>query len=387
MGLIKAAAGSIGSTLADQWKDFLTIPANLAPTAAMFPAVASGTNANRSSNSKSSQEIVSNGSKLVVPEGYGLLLFQDGELTAFADEPGAYVWDADDTNSLSIFARDNVSASLVKQSWERFKFGGKPGSQQLALFVNLKELPNNKFGTQSEIYWDDAYFNAQVGALTHGTYSTHIVDPILFAKRFVPARYLQAQDVFDFTDVTNSAASQLFSEVVGSLAAAFSAYTNGADRHSRIIGIQRDALGFAESLSQVVEDAYQWKSTRGLVISKVNILGIKYDESTAELLKTVQRADALSGSRGNANLQASVAEGLQSAGETQGSDGILGLGFAAGSLNLPSLVNQAPTATSVRAETGSDLITVLENLKRAFDAHLIDQTEFDAAKAKALGLS
>ena len=33
----------------------------------------------------------------------------------------------------------------------------------------MKELPNNKFGTHSEIYWDDAYFNAQVGAVTHGT--------------------------------------------------------------------------------------------------------------------------------------------------------------------------------------------------------------------------
>lgn len=39
----------------------------------------------------------------------------------------------------------------------KFKFGGQPGSQQLAFYVNLKEIPNNKFGTQSEIYWDDAF--------------------------------------------------------------------------------------------------------------------------------------------------------------------------------------------------------------------------------------
>ncbi len=48
----------------------------------------------------------------------------------------------------------------------------------------LKEIPNNRFGTQSEIYWDDAYLNAQVGAITRGTYTLRIVDPILFIKNF-----------------------------------------------------------------------------------------------------------------------------------------------------------------------------------------------------------
>lgn len=389
MGLTKAAIVSIGGTFADQWQDFLTIPAHLDPTAALFPAVPTGTNANRGSNTRGSRAIVSNGSMIIVPEGYGLLLFQDGELTAFADEPGGYVWDSNDTNSLSLFARDGISKSLVKQSWERFKFGGQPGSQQLALFVNMKELPHNKFGTQSEIYWDDAYFNAQVGALTRGTYSINIVDPILFVKQFVPARYLQAQDIFDFTDRTNAAANQLFSEVIGSLAAAFSAYANASDRGNRITGIQRDATGFAETLSHVVEEAYQWKSTRGIKISKVNILGITYDENTRELLKSVQRADALDGTRGNVNLQASVAAGMQSAGESSGSEGILGLGIAAGTVNLSTLMQDAPAPapSASAAEDGSDLVVVLENLKRAFDAGLIDQSEFNAAKAKALGLT
>lgn len=49
--------------------------------------------------------------------------------------------------------------------------GGQPASQQLAFYVNLKEIPNNRFGTQSEIYWDGAYLGAQVGAVTRGSYS------------------------------------------------------------------------------------------------------------------------------------------------------------------------------------------------------------------------
>lgn len=391
MGLIKAAVGAIGGTLADQWKDFLTVPASIEPTAALFPAVPVGTNARRGSDIQGSRAIVTNGSKIVVPEGYGLLLFQDGELTAFADEPGGYIWDSDDVNSESIFAEDKWSTSLVRQSWERFKFGGRPGAQQLALFVSLKELPNNKFGTQSEVYWNDAYFNAQVGALTHGTYSVTIVDPILFARQFVPATYLQTQRVFDFTDRSNAAAGQLFSEVVSSLAAAFSSYMNDSERGNRITNIQQDSIGFANSLSQAVEKSYQWRATRGLVISKVTIVGIEYDEHTKELLRTIQRADALIGTRGNANLQASVAAGMQAAGEDGGAGGILGMGIAAGSVGLSSLMQQTPKvepsgADGVDSQPGQDLIVTLESLKRALDAGLIEQADYDAAKAKALGL-
>jgi membrane protease subunit (stomatin/prohibitin family) len=239
VGLLKASIGAIGGTFADQWKDFFTVPSSIQPTAALFPAVRMGTNAGRGSNTQASQAIITNGSQIVVPEGYGLLLFEEGEITAFAAEPGGYIWNSEDLNSRTIFAGDRWSTSLVKQSWERFKFGGRPGSQQLALFVALKELPNNRFGTQSEIYWDDAYLNAQVGVATHGTYTVSIVDPIVFVKQFVPATYLQTQAVFDFTDRENAASSQLFTEVVGSLAAAFSAYTNDADRAHRITNIQR----------------------------------------------------------------------------------------------------------------------------------------------------
>ena len=386
MGLVKAAIGAVGGTLADQWKDFLTVPAGIQPTAALFPAVSVGTNAGRGSNTSGSQAIVTNGSRIVVPEGYGLLLFHEGELAAFADVPGGYIWNSDDVNSQSVVAGDKWSTSLVRQSWERFKFGGRPGAQQLALFVSLKELPNNRFGTQSVIYWDDAYFNAQVGALTHGTYSLHIADPILFAKQFVPSTYLQAQDIFDFTDRANPSARQLFSEVVGSLSAAFSLYTNDSARGNRIIGIQQDSIGFAKSLSQAVEEAYEWRSTRGLVISKVTIVGIEYDEPTRELLKTVQRADALLGNRGNANLQASVAAGIQAAGDEGGAGGVLGIGIAAGSIGLSSLMQRVPPSENGRTGA-SDLVATLEGLKRALDAGLINQADFDAAKAKALGLA
>lgn len=379
MGLIQAVSGSIGGMLADQWKDFYTVPQGLPATAALFAAVPQGNNAGRGSNTKGSTNIITNGSKIVVPEGYGLLLFENGKITGFAAEAGGYEWKSDDIQSQSIFAGDGIVSPLIKQSWERFKFGGQPGAQQQAYFVSLKELPDNRFGTQSEIYWDDGFLKTQVGAVTRGSYTLKIVDPILFVKNFVPASYLQAGKVFDFTDMDNAAAGQLFNEVVGSLAPAFSLYTNDPGKGNRITRLQQDSLGFAQSLSQAVENGYQWRSDRGLAIAKVSIVSIEYDANTRELLKTVQRADALTGSRGNANLQASVAQGIQSAGENGGAAGLVGIGMASGMMGVGSM--QQPVAPAAE-----DPVAKLKKAKEMLDLGLITQADYDALKTKALGL-
>lgn len=397
MGLVQAAVGAIGGTLADQWKDFYTVPDGLPPTAALFAAVPRGSNAGRGSNTRGSSNIISNGSRIVVPEGYGLLLMQDGAVTAFVAEAGAYEWNSNDLQSQSIFSGGGPFDALVRQSWERFKFGGQPGSQQAAFFVSLKELPDNRFGTQSEIYWDDGYLNAQVGAITRGSYTLQIVDPIRFVKSFVPASYLQPGQVFDFTDLDNAAASQLFNEVVSSLAPAFSLYTNDPAKGNRITRIQQDAIGFAGSLSDAVERAYRWKTDRGLVIVKTAIVSIEYDAHTRELLKTVQRADALAGARGNANLQASVAAGVQAAGENAGVGGIVGMGIATGGLGglaglqqpaapAPAVVPAPQAAPAPAAPAADDPVARLTQAKQMLDAGLITQADYDAVKAKALGL-
>ena len=382
MGLIQAVAGAVGGMLGDQWKDFYTVPAGLPSTAALFAAVPQGTNAGRGSNTSGSSNIITNGSKIVVPEGYGLLLFQDGKITGFVAEPGGYEWRSDDINSKSIFAGDGIVSPLIMQSWERFKFGGQPGSQQAAFYVSLKELPDNRFGTQSEIYWDDGFLNTQVGAVTRGSYTLKIVDPILFVKNFVPASYLQPGKVFDFTDLDNAVAAQLFNEVVGSLAPAFSLYTNDPSKGNRITKLQQDSIGFAKSLSDAVENGYQWKSDRGLVIAKTAIVSIEYDANTKELLKTVQRADALSGSRGNSNLQASVAQGIQSAGETGGAAGLMGIGMASGMMGVGNM--QQPVAPA--APAADDPIAKLKKAKEMLELGLITQDDYDALKSKALGL-
>lgn len=407
MGFIKAFTGALGGTFADQWQDFYMPRQDVPATAALFQAVPQGQNNGRGENTKGNENIISNGSKIVVPEGTALITIQDGAITGMIAEPGGFIFKSDDPNSQSMFAGDGIFGQTLKQTWEKVKFGGQPGSQQLAFYVNLKEIPNNRFGTQSEIYWDDAYFGTQVGAVTRGTYTLKIVDPLLFIKNFVPSQYLQpGAPVFDFADMDNAAGEQLFNEVVGTLSAAFSNYTNDPSKGNRISKIQGDQIGFAQAMAQAVEDAYQWKTTRGLEIVKTAILAIEYDQDTKELMKDVKKADALSGTRGNAFMQQAAARGMQAAGENGGGAGMafMGMGMQAAG-GMMGGMQQQPTPSSYQpafgqpqqpvqpapaqpAETApaQDPTTKLLEMKKLLDAGAISQEEYDKVKAQVLGL-
>lgn len=382
MGFIKAFTGAIGGTLADQWKDFIVPMPGVPATAGIYPAVSQGTNAGRGSNTKGSNNIISNGSKIVVPEGMALITMQEGAITGCITEPGGFVFSSDDPNAKSVFSGDGIVSSLITQSWERFKYGGQPGSQQTAFYVNLKEIPNNRFGTQAEIYWDDAYLNAQVGAVTRGTYTLKIVDPILFIKNFVPATYLSDGEVFDFADMDNDAGAQLFNEVVSSLSAAFSNYTNDPDKGNRITKIQGDQIGFAKSLSQAVEEGYGWKTDRGLEIVKVAIQAIEYDEDTRKLLSDVKKADALSGARGNSFMQQSVARGFQAAGENGGASNMAFMGMGMNAVGGAMGGLQQP----VNEPKQEDPMEKLKKMKEMLDAGLITQEDYDEQKKRILGV-
>jgi len=104
MGFIKAFAGAIGGTFADQWKEFMVPMSGVPATAGVYPAVSQGTNAGRGSNTKGSNNIISNGSKIVVPEGTALITMQEGAITGCITEPGGFVFSSDDPNAKSIFS-------------------------------------------------------------------------------------------------------------------------------------------------------------------------------------------------------------------------------------------------------------------------------------------
>ena len=292
MGFIKAFAGALGGSFADQWKDFYYPMPNAPQTAAVIPAVAQGTNAGRGSNTKGSENIISNGSKIVVPEGYALITLQDGAITGCVAEAGGFIFSSDDPNSKSMFAGNGFFSSTFGQSWERFKFGGQPGSQQLAIYVNLKEIPNNRFGTQNPIRWMDPFSETKMGATARGTYTLRIIDPILFVKNYIPATFTQpGGGVFDFGDMDNEAGSQLFNEVISCLGPTFVRFSKSQNGPVEIEDFQANQLELGKCLSESVEEGYQWSSDRGITVGKVAIMSLDYDEESMEFINQARKSD------------------------------------------------------------------------------------------------
>ena len=102
MGFIKAFTGALGGTLADEWKEFMTPETNVPATAGVYKAVKQSTDAGRGANVKGSTNVITNGSKIVVPEGTALITMQDGAITGCITEPGGFIYSSDDPNSKQI---------------------------------------------------------------------------------------------------------------------------------------------------------------------------------------------------------------------------------------------------------------------------------------------
>lgn len=383
MGFIKAFTGALGASFADQWKDFYKPMEGVPATAAIYPAVQEGTANGRGENTKGSEHIISNGSKILVPEGTALITLQDGAITGCITEPGGFIFNSEDPNSQSFFGGDGFFASTLGRTWDNFKFGGRVSSEQKAVYVNLRGIPGNPFGTQGEFYWDDAYLGVQAGAVARGEYTFKIVDPMLFIKNFNVTRYLEEGLVLDFANEYDPIADQMFKDVIGCLGNAFSSYANDPEKGNRIMNIQKDGDGFAQSLAAAVEEKRKWKSQYGIEIVAANIIHIEYDANTKQLFNEMQRLDALNAkNRGNQNVQQGVAKALEGLGDAGGMNTMTGLAFMGmGNANLGGLVGSVQQPVE---EKKDDPMEKLKRLKEMLDMGLITQEDYDEQKKKLL---
>ena len=181
MGLIKAALGSVGGVLADQWKEYFYCEA-MGKDVLMVKGQkrVSG----RSSNTKGGDNIISNGSVIAVADGQCMLIVEQGKVVDVCAEPGEYTYDM--STEPSIFTGDLKQS--IKETFQmvgkRFTFGGEAPKDQRVYYFNTKELIDNKFGTPNPIPFRvvdrNIGLDVDVSVRCNGVYSYRIVDPLLF---------------------------------------------------------------------------------------------------------------------------------------------------------------------------------------------------------------
>ena len=181
MGLIKAAAGTFGGTMADQWKEFFYCDAIDKDVLVVKGEKRVGV---RSSNKKGSDNIISSGSGIAVADGQCMIIVEQGKVVEVCAEPGQFTYDA--STEPSIFAGSlgegiHRTFDTVKK---RFTFGGDTGKDQRVYYFNTKELVDNKFGTANPIPFRvvdrNIGLDIDVSVRCNGVYSYKIVDPLLF---------------------------------------------------------------------------------------------------------------------------------------------------------------------------------------------------------------
>ena len=408
MGFIRALTQGFKGTMGNQWLDFYRPMQGVPDSAALIPAVKVGTDNGMGQNTKGSSNVISNGSKIIVPDGYTLVTIENGTVTGCITEPGDYEFTSDNSASKTIFHKgDGFFSSTLGQTWEKVKFGGIAAAEQLAFYVPNK-IKGLKFGTDGVVYWDDAYFGAQVGCMARGTYCIEVENPLLWVT-YLPVKFKGAdQLILDLNDVDDdsSVGFQIFQEVRASLNQGFSRFATSPNEDGtprRITNLQSNTIGFGKSLTEVLEEGYNWLSEKGCRIGSVT-LSIEYDENTKELLKDVSASDAMSqGARANTFMAYGAAKGMQNGGAGAAMMGMMnmqamqgfqtqgnvqpGVGPNALFNNGQQVQPQQPVAPQPQPapapapQGGADKLI---EMKKLLDAGILSQEEFDAAKQQFL---
>ena len=121
MGLIKAAAGAFGGTMADQWKEFFYCEAMDKEV-----MVVKGTkrSSSRSSNKHGSDNIISSGSGIAVADGQCMMIVEQGKVVEVCADPGEYTYDASTEPSIFSGSLGDGIRKTFDTIGKRFAFGG-----------------------------------------------------------------------------------------------------------------------------------------------------------------------------------------------------------------------------------------------------------------------
>ncbi|MBO7676479.1 MAG: SPFH domain-containing protein, partial [Erysipelotrichaceae bacterium] len=193
MGLIKALTGSIVGTALETWKDYFVCDA-LDNDTLMLKGVKRG--------GSSSNEIITNGSGIVVNDGQCALVVENGTIIEVAAEPGNYTFDTSISPSVFDGGFEGIKNAFM-DALGRFTYGGEVNRSQRVYYVNTKEIMGNMFGTATPIPFKivdkNINLDVDVSARCNGEYSFKIVNPVTFYKNVVG----NARDRFDKEEIAS----------------------------------------------------------------------------------------------------------------------------------------------------------------------------------------
>ncbi|MGN0534265.1 MAG: SPFH domain-containing protein [Eubacterium sp.] len=331
MGLIKAAAGAFGGTMADQWKEFFYCDSISKDVLVVKGQKRTGS---RSSNTKGNDNIISNGSGIAVADGQCMIIVDQGKVVEICAEPGEFTWDASSEPSIFTGGLGEGIKNTFNTIGKRFTYGGDTGKDQRVYYFNTKEILDNKFGTANPIPFRvvdrNIGLDIDVSVRCNGVYSYKIADPIAFYTNVCG----NVEQEYAREEIDN----QLKTEFVSALQPAFAKISDMQIRPSSL-------PAHAEELSQLMNEVLtqKWLQQRGLAVVSIAMNPITLPEEDAELIKQAQRTAIMRDpTMAAATLVGAQADAMKAAASNEGGamNGFIGMGMAmnaGGGMNTQNL--------------------------------------------------
>ena len=295
MGLIKAITGAAGGILSDQWREYFYCPSI---DNDVLVTKGEKKTKGRASNNNGEENIISNGSVIVVNEGQCMIIVDQGKVVEFCAEAGEFTYD---TSSEPSLLYGNLGENLKKTFatiGKRFTFGGDTAKDQRVYFFNTKEIIGNKYGTANPVPFrvvdQNIGLDIDISIRCNGEYSYKIVDPLLFYTNVcgnVTEDYEKRQ--LD---------SQLKAELMTALQPAFAKISAMGVRYSEVPG---HTMELADALNEVLSE--KWAQIRGIEIVSFGVNAMKASEEDEAMIKELQKNAVLR----NPNMAAATLVGAQ----------------------------------------------------------------------------
>lgn len=327
MGLIKAGAGALGGTLADQWKEFFYCDA--LPNDVLMRKGQKQISG-RSSNTKGNDNIISNGSGIAVADGQCMIIVEQGRIVEVCAEPGEFTYNSSTEPSIFSGKFGDSLRDSFKTLGKRFTYGGDTGKDQRVYYFNTKEILDNKFGTANPIMFEVVNkrinMSRTVQVRCNGVYTYIITDPLLFYTRLCG----NVADEFTRDQID----AQLKTEFVDALQPAFGAL---AEQELRPAQIPAKANELKAAMNEALKQ--EWIENRGISVGKIALNPITLTDSDMKKINEMEDAASvgsnpfmMAGRMTNATADAMQTAAGNSAGAMTGfmGMGMVGMGQAGG---------------------------------------------------------
>ena len=271
MGLIRGFLGGMSNAFKDQWKEFFYCD-EMPEDALMVRG-----QVQNSKNNKGGDNVITNGSKIVVADGQCAIIVEDGRIVEIAAEPGGYTFDTSQSPTVFEGGFFKGLVATFKKGLENFSYGGSQNNYQRVYYFNTRIVLGNKFGTPTPIPYRVVDRNIGLDLDTavrcNGQFSYQLTDPLSFVQNISGP----IKDTFD----TANLMSQIKSKFLMALNPAFAELSEQGIRYSAL-------PGHVSELAAAINKECA-SGNYGIEIKEVLINSVTIPPEDADMIKQLQR--------------------------------------------------------------------------------------------------